>query len=182
MFLRLTIGILTLLYPLAVYLGLQTFDARYLVVLLLVVAAARLLTADKQTPLNHWLWLPLLVLLALWSWLTNSASGLKLYPVLVNACLLIFFAWSLKVPPSMIERFARVQDPQLSERGVHYTRQVTKVWCGFFILNGGIALGTVFWASDAVWAVYNGLIAYLAMGTLFAGEWLVRQRVMRASS
>lgn len=179
MFLRLVIGVMTLLYPLAVYLGLQTFDPRYLVVMLLVLAAARLLTADKQTPLNHWLWLPLLGILALWSWLTNSALGLKFYPVLVNACLLVFFAWSLKVPPSMIERLARVQDPDLPARGVHYTRQVTKVWCGFFIINGSIALGTAVYASDAVWAAYNGLIAYLAMGTLFAGEWLVRQRVMR---
>lgn len=181
MLLRIVIGLLTLLYPVAVYFGLQTFDARYLVVLLLVVAAARMLTVDTTTPLNHWLWLPLLMLLAVWSWLTNSALGLKFYPVLVNLCLLIFFAWSLKAPPSMIERFARVKDPDLSERGIQYTRKVTVVWCGFFVINGTIALLTALFASDAVWAAYNGLIAYIAMGTLFAGEWLVRQRVMRIS-
>lgn len=179
MLLRIVIGLLTLLYPIAVYLGLQTFDARYLVVLLLVVAAARLLTLDSKTPLNHWLWLPLLLLLAIWSWLTNSALGLKFYPVLVNACLLVFFAWSLKVPPSMIERFARLKEPDLPERGIHYTRQVTVVWCGFFIINGTIALLTALYASDALWAAYNGFIAYIAMGTLFAGEWLIRQRVMK---
>jgi uncharacterized membrane protein len=33
------------------------------------------------------------------------------------------------------------------------------------------------WASERVWALYNGLIAYLLIGTLFAVEWLVRQRV-----
>ncbi|WP_439135534.1 hypothetical protein [Pseudomaricurvus sp.] len=181
MLLRTVIGLLTLLYPIAVYYGLQAFDARYLVVLLLVVAAARMLTADNKTPLNHWLWLPLLGLLAIWSWLTNSALGLKFYPVLVNLCLLIFFAWSLKVPPSMIERFARIKDPELSQQGVRYTRKVTVVWCAFFIANGTIALLTTLFASDAIWAAYNGFIAYIAMGTLFAGEWLIRQRVMKAS-
>ena len=58
-----------------------------------------------------------------------------------------------------------------------YTRKVTQVWCGFFVLNGGLALGTALWASDATWALYNGLIAYGLMGVLFAGEWVVRRRV-----
>ncbi len=57
-----------------------------------------------------------------------------------------------------------------------YTRRVTQVWCGFFVLNGGLALCTALWASDAGWALYNGLVAYVLMGLLFAGEWLVRRR------
>ena len=40
-----------------------------------------------------------------------------------------------------------------------------------------LALATALWASDKTWALYNGLIAYLLMGALFAGEWLVRGRV-----
>ncbi len=178
MLLRITLGLLTLLYPLAVYFGLQAFDARGLVLLLLVVAGVRLLTLG-QSPLNHWLWLPLLLLLGLWTWLTNSAVGLKFYPVLISASLLVMFAWTLKHPPSMIERLARLQDPELPPQGVTYTRRVTQVWCLFFLLNGSVSLLTTLWGSDAVWALYNGLIAYLAMGLLFAIEWLVRQRVMR---
>ena len=38
---------------------------------------------------------------------------LKLYPVLVNAALLGVFAYSLISPPSMIERFARIREPDL---------------------------------------------------------------------
>jgi uncharacterized membrane protein len=30
-------------------------------------------------------------------------------------------------------------------------------------------------ASRAAWALYNGLLSYLAMGALFAGEWLYRR-------
>ena len=46
----------------------------------------------------------------------------------------------------------------------------------FFIVNGAIALWTALAASDATWALYNGLIAYGLMGAMFAGEWLLRPR------
>jgi len=35
------------------------------------------------------------------------------------------------------------------------------------------------WAPLSWWTLYTGLIAYGLMGLLFAGEWLVRQRVRR---
>jgi uncharacterized membrane protein len=51
----------------------------------------------------------------------------------------------------------------------------------FFAANGSIA----WWTTDQsmnIWTLYNGLIAYVAMGVMFGGEWLIRQRVMRRSS
>jgi uncharacterized membrane protein len=42
------------------------------------------------------------------------------------------------------------------------------------VVNGVVALVTALWASDAVWTLYNGFIAYIAMAVLFAGEWLIR--------
>ncbi|NHO64906.1 hypothetical protein G8770_05050 [Aestuariicella hydrocarbonica] len=179
MLIRIVLGCMTLLYPLAVYFGLQAFDARSLVILLVALAGIRLLTLDRS-PLNHWLWLPAIALLGLWSWATNSAVGLKFYPVMINASLLLLFLWSLKFPPSMIERFARISDPQLSDQGIRYTRRVTQVWCVFFLLNGLCALLTTLFGSTEVWALYNGLIAYIAMGALFAGEWLVRQSILKS--
>lgn len=110
--------------------------------------------------------------------LAGQALPLKLYPVLVNAALLTVFGFSLVHPPTAIERLARLTDPALSPEAVRYTRRVTQVWCGFFLLNGGLAAATALWASDAVWTLYNGLVAYLLIGLLFAGEWLVRRRVM----
>ncbi len=117
------------------------------------------------------------LLLAIVSALGNQILPLKLYPVLVNLVLLVTFASSLFYKPSMIERLARLREPNLSAHGVAYTYRVTQVWCGFFVLNGSIALFTAIWASDAAWALYNGLIAYLLMAGLFAVEWLVRRRV-----
>ena len=102
---------------------------------------------------------------------------LKLYPALINAVLLVVFAASLAFPPTAVERIARLSEPDLPPSGVAYTRRVTQVWCGFFVLNGALALATALWMSDRAWALYNGLIAYGLIGLLFGVEWLVRQRV-----
>ena len=104
----------------------------------------------------------------------GAALALKLYPALVNLWLLAVFAYSLAKPPTAIERLARLAEPRLDTAGVRYTRWVTCVWCVFFLVNGGIALATVA-MSDEAWLVYNGCIAYLAMGALFAGELAFRR-------
>lgn len=171
------IWLLTLLYPLVIYFGLGRFEPRWLALFLLLMAGARALVSRDR------LWLAAAAgaaVLVTATMLGNHALPLKLYPVLVNAVMLVVFAVSLRHPPPIIERLARLREPDLPPHAVVYTRQVTKVWCGFFICNGAIALATALFASDAAWALYNGLIAYVLMGLLFAGEWLVRQRVKAA--
>jgi uncharacterized membrane protein len=166
--------LITLVYPLAIWFGEGRIEPRFLAGLLLLAGLTRLpaLVANHSGP---W-WLGstlLLVILAIWF---NALLPLKFYPVLVNAALLSAFIYSLLVPPSMIERFARLREPQLPVAAIYYTRRVTQVWCVFFALNGAIALITALWASAAIWTLYNGLIAYLLMGLLFAGEYWVRRR------
>ncbi len=56
--------------------------------------------------------------------------------------------------------------------GVRYTRKVTLVWCGFFIGNGAMALFTVLHGDMHLWTLWNGMVAYILMGTLMATEWL----------
>jgi len=168
------VALLTLAYPLAMYWGLGHFEPRWLA--LLLVALALLRAAARREPV----WIAAAagaLLLAAVSMAGNAALPLKLYPVLVSAALLAVFGISLWRPPSVIERLARLREPALPPAAVAYTRKVTLLWCGFFIVNGSIALVTALWASDALWALYTGLLSYIAMGTLFAGEWLVRQRV-----
>jgi acyl-CoA synthetase (AMP-forming)/AMP-acid ligase II/3-hydroxymyristoyl/3-hydroxydecanoyl-(acyl carrier protein) dehydratase len=99
---------------------------------------------------------------------------------LINAALLCAFGFTFFSPPVMVFRLASLQDKTISgslaeKRIEKYCRKVTLVWCVFFILNGGIALGTVFFASGKVWSVYNGGISYILMGLLFAGEFVVRK-------
>jgi uncharacterized membrane protein len=80
----------------------------------------------------------------------------------------------LAAPPSLIERLARRQERNFPPAAVAYTRRVTQVWCGFFAVNGAVALYTAFYASTAQWSLYNGFVAYLLMGILFAGEYCAR--------
>jgi len=178
MLIRVAVVLVTLLYPLGVYFGLQYFDARIVVFMLVIIAALRLFNLE-HSPTKHWLWLPLLVIVALWTWLSNSDTGLKLYPVFVNLSFLLLFTWSLKQPPPMVERFARLRGSDFSAHALAYMRKVTIVWCVFFFLNALVSLATSLWGSDEVWALYNGFIAYLIMASVFAVEWLVRLRVTR---
>ncbi|QGX40306.1 hypothetical protein [Permianibacter aggregans] len=180
---RALITLLLLAYPVAVYFGLQWLSVRHVALVIIVLLLLRMTWMRQLRVLQGLQWPVLggvaLVVLAL---LFDSKLALKLYPAMVNTVLLGWFLLTLYQGPPAIERFARLQDPDLAESGVRYTRTVTKVWCGFFILNGGIALATALLGSDFWWMLYNGLIAYVLMGVLFAGEWLVRQKIRQRNA
>lgn len=167
------IGLVTVVYPLAIYFSLGHFEPRWAALILFSVAVTRALASRE----NFWRYAAgAALLLALLSMYLNLATPLKLYPVIVSAALLGVFVISLWHPPTVIERLARLQDPDLPKQAVAYTKKVTIVWCGFFLMNGLIALVTALYVSDKIWALYNGLISYCLMGMLFAGEWLVRPK------
>jgi uncharacterized membrane protein len=167
---------LTLLYPLAIWWGGGRVEPRWLALGLLALGAVRLSAAGGA----GWRWVGAGALaLGAAASVLNIGWPLKVYPVVVNGSLLALFGATLWRPPSMIERLARLTTPNLPAHAVAYTRKVTMVWCGFFVVNGAIAAATVVWGSDASWALYNGGIAYGAMGALFGGELLVRQLVKR---
>lgn len=167
------IGLATVLYPLAIYFSLGSIEPRWIALILLSMAALRALASPEK----FWRYAAAAaLLLALLSMYLNHATPLKLYPVIVSITLLSVFAISLWYPPSVIERLARLEDPNLPYEAIAYTRKVTVVWCLFFLINGGIAFFTALYASDKVWALYNGLISYCLMGLLFAGEWLIRPK------
>lgn len=101
------------------------------------------------------------------------------YPIIINGLMLAIFGSSLWQKQTMVERFARLQTPNLSEQGVRYTRKVTQLWCGFFLFNIAISGITIYFNQLDYWALYNGFISYLLMGILMAGEWIVRQYVKK---
>src|SRR5450830_1238000 len=169
--------LIILVYPLLIWVAHGKIAPRLLALVLVALAALRLLTF-KLNPRYRWMSLAALALAApalFW----NALLPLKLYPVIVSFGMLFLFGASLVRPPSMIERLARLQDPNLPLFAIHYTRRVTQVWCVFFALNGGIAFATAVWASEAIWSLYTGVISYLLMGALFVGEYIVRVYVRR---
>jgi uncharacterized membrane protein len=171
-------GLLTVLYPLAVYFGINHFEPRKIAGILIVLLLIKLATSysDKQWTKPVLLAGMVYFGFAIWS---NTPLILRFYPALVNGLMLVIFSWSLLSPPSLIERLARLQQPDLPPEGVLYTRRVTQVWCGFFIVNGMIALATALWSSFEFWSLYNGLIAYLLMGLLLGGEYIVRMKTQK---
>ncbi|MFC3284896.1 COG4648 family protein [Litchfieldella rifensis] len=111
--------------------------------------------------------------------LGHAELGMRAYPVAVNAMMLAVFLTSLWQGMPIVERLARLREPELSPAGIHYTRRVTWAWCGFFVFNGTIAGWTALYADLATWSLYNGVISYGLIGLMFAGEWLLRRRLRR---
>ena len=171
-------------YPVIVYFGLEYFEARLIAVALIGMALARFLIVRKldgfavQMPLGN-LVIGALLLVGFAAMASNSSVLLQYYPVCINAMMLAVFMTSLFRPPTVIEQFARIKTPDLSVAGVAYTRKVTMVWCGFFALNGTMALYTILDTTMGFWAIYNSVISYSLIGALFVGEYLVRRTVQR---
>jgi uncharacterized membrane protein len=173
----------SILYPLIAVTLLRVCGAAAAFVLVVVLLAGRLLIPVlRKVPLALTVALIPVLAAMVAVGLFDVALSVRLYPVFMNAALLVTFAESLIRPPTVAERFARALEPDLSDEGVHYTRVVTKVWVGFFALNGAIALWTVLQPGWNAWLFYNGFIAYAAAGLLFAGEYLVRLRTRQRAA
>ncbi len=89
---------------------------------------------------------------------------LRWYPSLICALLLAAFGLSLKFGPPMIERIARVTEPDLPPVAVRYTRRVTWVWVAFFALNGTASALLAEWGPLSWWTFYNGILGLLGDG------------------
>jgi uncharacterized membrane protein len=175
-------ALLLLAYPFAVYYGLNQWGIGVVAGVLGFLFLLRMIGGNKTRlrELKYIAWLSGLagILLTLLAFIFKSSDWFTYYPVIVNILMLSIFVYSLRQNETMIERFARLQEPDLPDYAVSYTRTVTKVWCLFFILNGSIALATTFMTLQT-WTLYNGLISYLLAGLLFAIEFVIRMFVKR---
>lgn len=175
--LKIVVIVLSIAYPFIIYWGLQRYQASNLLPLLLVLLGLRWLAVGRASERIVLIGILAAVILIALTW--GHQLGLKFYPAMVNLGFLVLFAGSLVSPPCIIERVARIKNPDLAPEGVAYTLKVTWMWSGFFLINGTLAAITALWTSNEVWILYNGFIAYLLIGALAGGEWLVRRRVMR---
>ncbi|HEX7250195.1 MAG TPA: septation protein IspZ, partial [Burkholderiales bacterium] len=174
------------LYPILIFAGLEYLDPRTVgacVLAALVLRyrrrAAHLLSGFSAVQLAA---LALPVVLGIAVVATNDETLLRMYPASISASMLLLFGATLVRPPTMVERFARMQEPDLPPERVRYTRRVTEAWCLFFVLNGGIAAYTAAFSSRETWAIYTGFVSYLLMGALFVAERIVRRRTARMAT
>ena len=179
---RVALGILQTLffvaYPFIVYFAHRRFETRVAGALLLGLLALSLALRIRGPAAEVWQLVRqhlALVLLIGSAIVTGQRFLLLLLPTAVSLFLLGTFGWSLYQGPPIIERFARLVDPDLPDFCVPYCRKVTIVWCAFLAANATCAallalVGPIEW-----WALYTGIVAYLLVGVVFAAEFIVRK-------
>lgn len=167
-----------LAYPLVIYLAYSRLGTRGLGALLLALYALSLLTRVRGSATQVWTLvrrhsgLALLIGLAV---VIGNRTLLLLLPVAVSLYLLWVFTASLSDGPPMIERFARLVEDDLPDFTLPYCRKITIVWCAFLALNALLVGALALAAPLEWWVLYTGLVFYLLMGALIAGEFVARK-------
>ncbi len=100
--------------------------------------------------------------------------AVKLYPVVVNFLICTIFWGSLFAKETIIQKFARAIDGELNDFGIVYTKNLTYIWCAFLLINFLISVWTVF-LNEHIWALYNGFVSYILLGSLFIVEYTIRR-------
>lgn len=169
---------MTISYPFLVWFSLDYLQPRYLALALAGLFLLRFFLYSNRATSGAWprvlATCPLFLLVIA---LINETSWLLAYPVFVSLVFFTVFASSLFYPPTVVERLARLEDPDLPPKGVAYTRKVTQVWSAFFLVNAAISLVTIWHGDPWLWSLYNGGVFYVLMGLLMAAEMTVRRKV-----
>ncbi|OOF70785.1 hypothetical protein [Rodentibacter caecimuris] len=124
-------------------------------------------------------------LMAVVLFISGISRGLDLmywYPVWVNSFMLILFGGSLWAKQTVVEKLARLQEPDLPVQAIAYTRKVTQVWCSVFIVNIVITSLLIGLNYLEAWALYSGVIAYVIMIIVMAGEWFIRPKYKKKNN
>ncbi len=98
---------------------------------------------------------------------------IKYYPVVINFCFFLLFFITSFMKETIIQKFAKLTEPDIKPKALDYTRKLTYIWALFTFCNFIISFITVF-LPEKVWAIYNGCISYLLVGSFFALEYIVR--------
>lgn len=174
--LNIIIVILSIAYPICVYMALDNGIALWNVLLVLVVILFIKLLIEKSKQKFNAIFLVIALALFLLNVVHQQDVFAKLYPVFVSSVLFIVFFTSLFIgKKSIIERLAslKVKKEEQTPFFKKYCTNVTKVWCLFFVVNGCISFITIFMDTQ-IWTLYNGVISYILMGLLFTFEYIAR--------
>lgn len=129
----------------------------------------------------------IMALAALLVLLTGAEVILRFYPVVINALFLFSFYTSVRGEDSIIYSFTLLMYREMEwasykHKVKRYCKRLCYVWSAFFAINSLAILFLMLKASLDVWALYTGVIQYLVMGALFAGEFLIRIWVDRQNT
>lgn len=173
---------LVLAYPFLVYVGIRDGYVRAVGVATAAFAVVLLLASSKREKVGDARALAAgpvaIAILGAASAISADARFVLAMPTLASTALLLQFGSSLAGTP-VVERFARMIDGELSDAQVRYCRTVTQVWCGYFVLNGGVAAFLALTGRTDLWTLHTGVLGYAGMGLLGGIEYLVRKARFR---
>jgi len=100
----------------------------------------------------------------------------KLIPIFIQLSLMLFFGKTLlkNKGPSLVERFALLEFPDIPPVLSRYCRHLTIMWTGFFAFNVIACILLAFFAPVEWWAVYTGVLIFLLTAVLMVAEYIWR--------
>jgi len=171
-------SLLFLLYPYLVYRGIQegvVWFAPAIIASLYLFKAIKAKTA--QVRFEH---LDIVFLLFLGSIFYQDLVA-KLIPIFIQLSLMNFFGKTLREGkgPSLVERFARFDFPEIPPVISLYCRHLTMMWTGFFAFNVAACIVLALFAPVSWWALYTGVMIFVLSGALMVGEYIWRHFFFR---
>lgn len=113
-------------------------------------------------------------------WL-GSLFALYLLPVMINGFLGVLFGRTL-LPGSepLITRFRRLEgEGDIPPAIAVYTRALTAIWTGVFVLLAAISALLALFAPLEVWSLFTNCLNYGVVAVLFVAEYIYRRTVLR---
>ncbi len=109
----------------------------------------------------------------IYTFMHTGCTMLKYYPVVMNFFFFMMFTISSFQKETMLQKIAKKIDSDIDENFNTYMRNFTYVWICVTFTNLVISFSTLF-MSDRIWALYNGCLSYLFIGTVLAIEYPIR--------
>lgn len=107
---------------------------------------------------------------------TYAPAMIVIPPILIFSSLMLLFGSSLRTGATpIITRFAELILGDVAPEVRTYTRKATIAWTLFFMGMLFCALVLGLWAPLELWSWFTNVIAYVLIGVMFVGEFLVRR-------
>ena len=167
-------ALLAIAYPFLVYFGIQKFNASIFALVILIALGIR--AYSSRTLLNVWQ-IASLIILATYSIITallNSQMMLLFYPVAASISVACVFFISLKDGQPLLEKVAERMGEIITKSAHHYLYWLTAAWGMLLIVNGAVAAYTALYLTLKQWALYNGFLSYVLLGSFFMIELVFR--------
>lgn len=163
-------------YPLVIHLAVISNGLVVALFALLVLSALHSINQIQRSGIALEALMPVTVFgLTLACLVTDSHFAIFLPPVLISLGLFTLFASSLRPGrEALITRFARTVMGESDAEVLVYTRHVTQVWSGFFLVMATESVLLALFAPLATWSLFTNALNYLFVALMFGAEFLYR--------